>query len=178
MVFCAHQTIFFRLPFAWIFNPKNQPKTLPKPGLNPPKSSPERPKTHKNRRRATTSAARDKECAQEAPKSEKWSQHGLNMAEGSLGRWNGWPPLKHVKAGIYSLYIKAYCFDTPGHRKRCGGFNGSAMPPTPTTTTQRRDDDDDDDGGDGGNDHDDEEDVAKSFLRSSQKFCPQRQTIF
>ena len=61
----------------------------------------------------------------------KWSQHGLNMAEGSLGRWNGWPPLKHVKAGIYSLYIKAYCFDTPGHRKRCGGFSGSAIPPTP-----------------------------------------------
>ena len=28
------------------------------------------------------------------------------MAEGSLGRWNGWPPPKVVKAGIYSLYIK------------------------------------------------------------------------
>ena len=100
MVFCAHQTLFFRLPFAWIFNPKNLPKTLPKRGLNLQKSSLERPKTHKNRRRATTSAARDKECAQEAPKSEKWSQHGLNMAEGTLGRWPGWPPPKVVKAGI------------------------------------------------------------------------------
>ena len=128
MVFCAHQTIFFRLPFAWIFNPKNQPKTLPKPGLNPPKSSPERPKTHKNRRRATTSAARDKECAQEAPKSEKWSQHGLNMAQrSSVGGMAGLP-LRLLKQ-VFSAVDKAYWFDTPGHRKRCGGlFGGLGLP--------------------------------------------------
>ena len=35
MVFCAHQTIFFKLLFACIFGPKNLPKTLPKQRPNP-----------------------------------------------------------------------------------------------------------------------------------------------
>ena len=37
MVFCAHQTIFPKLLFAWIFGPKNLLKTLPKQGPNPSK---------------------------------------------------------------------------------------------------------------------------------------------
>ena len=39
--------------------------------LTPSKSSPEHPKTHKNRPRATTNAARYAKCGQESPKSEK-----------------------------------------------------------------------------------------------------------
>ena len=30
-------------------------------------------------------------------------------------------PLKHVKTAFPAVY-KAYWFDTPGHRQRCGGF--------------------------------------------------------
>ena len=47
------------------------PKTFPGPSRNLQKSSPERPKRHKNRARVTTKAARRAKCAQEAPKSKK-----------------------------------------------------------------------------------------------------------
>ena len=46
-------------------------KSLPRASQIPPKSSPERPKTLKNRLIATTNAARSEKWAQEAPKIEK-----------------------------------------------------------------------------------------------------------
>ena len=33
--------------------------------------------------------------------------------------------------------FSVYCFNTPGHRERCGGFSGSAMPPTPRRSIRR-----------------------------------------
>ena len=69
------------------------PKTLPGPSWNLLKSSPERPKRHKNRPRATTKAARRAKCAQEAPKSEKWCQHGApKTAKIEESRFLGPPP--------------------------------------------------------------------------------------
>ena len=55
-----------------------------------------------------------------------WLQHGVThfeMGSGSLILWPGWPFPKVLKTSIFYMSIKAYCFDTPGHRQRCGGFN-------------------------------------------------------
>ena len=69
-------------------------KTLPRCSRNPLKSSPQRPKMHKNQPRATTNAARSAKCVKEAPDSEKWCEHGVTNFEkgsGSLILWLGWP---------------------------------------------------------------------------------------
>ena len=67
------------------------PKTIPGPFRNPPKSTPEAPKstperckTRKNQPRATTNAAGDAKFTKEAPKIEKWCQHGPNRGGGFL----------------------------------------------------------------------------------------------
>ena len=86
-----------------------------------PKSSLERPKTYENHPGAT----KMQQEAPHAPKKRPRVKNGANIVvQGPNTLWVGGmlgPPLKHVKTAFPAVY-KTYCFDTPGHRERCGGF--------------------------------------------------------
>ena len=69
-------------------------KTLSGATRNVPKSSRERSRTWKKRPRHTTNAASCEKCAQEAPKTEKWGQHGPNMKDFGLPGIRRRPPLE------------------------------------------------------------------------------------
>ena len=87
-------------------------KRLPEFSRNTSKWSPKRSKTQKNCSTAIQNAASSAERPQEGPKSEKYCQHGPNMAKsgsGSLILWLCCPPLSMLlqvfKCSIFKLVL-------------------------------------------------------------------------
>ena len=94
-------------------NDSPTPRNPPKSSSKAPKSTPERFKTLKNRPRATTDAARNAKCAQEAPKIEKWCQHGPQGST-KIEDVRSPEPADPPPIGTYSRYSINFS-DTPRH---------------------------------------------------------------